>query len=131
MQLKTCDVLIGDVWFYTHRSDRPGSCSSSLNNIPLVPKLRLPLPWRHFVRLPRSTCDFVLTIVCIFTPSVCTTFEIISCFSEMTLRVLVFFIFLTEVSCQTSCLDLQLQTAWANHHLRRCFFQLFCIVNSS
>ena len=45
-----------------------------------------------------------LTEVYVFLPSLCTTFEgVLSRFSEMMLRVLVFFRCLTEVPRQTSC----------------------------
>ena len=69
---------------------------------------------------PRSTCDFAptyhgfvrsvflhaLTIVCVFMQSICKALEINGYFSEMMLRVLVFFTLWTEVPCQTSCPDL-------------------------
>ena len=43
-----------------------------------------------------------LTIVCVFVPSVCTTFEIrLHCFSKLMRRIRVFSAFLTEVPCQT------------------------------
>ena len=45
----------------------------------------------------------------------------------MTLRVLVFSSFLTEVPYQTSCPALPLQTAQANHYLRRCCFRHLCL----
>ena len=66
-----------------------------------------------------------LTMVCVLVPSICTIFEIISCFSEMMLHDLVFLTFLTEVPCQTSCPDLLFKTAQVNHHLRNCLFQRF------
>ena len=71
---------------------RVGSSGCSLNNIPLVPKLRLPLLRRHFVRFSRSTFDAVptyhgfvpaavflhaLTTVCVASSSICTTYEFI------------------------------------------------------
>ena len=40
---------------------RVGSSSCGLNNIPLVPKLRLPLLRRHFVVFLRYTCCYVPT----------------------------------------------------------------------
>ena len=43
---------------------RGGSSSCSLNNIPLVPKLRLPSLRRQFVGFPRCTCDVVTTFHC-------------------------------------------------------------------
>ena len=70
---------------------RVGSSNCRLNNIPLVPKLRLPLQRRKVVRFPRFICDFAptyhgwvgaavflhaLTIVCVLLPSACTTFEV-------------------------------------------------------
>ena len=36
-------------------------------------------------------------------------------------------LFLTEVPCQTSCPDLPLPITQANHLLRRCFVQRFCL----
>ena len=57
-----------------------------MNNIPMVPKLGLPLLRRHFVGVPKFTCDVVqtshgfvratlvlheLTTICIY--SICTT----------------------------------------------------------
>ena len=100
---------------------RHGPSCCSLHYIPLVSKCRMLLLWPHVVGFPRSTCDFVqtyngfvraavflhvLTMVCVSFRSICTTFEIIPCFSEMMLRVVVFCTFLTEVLCQTSCPDL-------------------------
>ena len=62
-----------------------------------------------------------LTTVSVLVPSLSTTVRIISCFSVMILRVLVFCTFLTDVPCQASCPDLPLQTASANHQLRLSF----------
>ena len=92
------------------RRCRVGSSSCSLNDIPRVPKVRLSLLRRHFVGFPTSICDVVstfhgfaraavflraLTIVCVCTPPICTTFTILlECFTEMMLRVLVFFLLL-------------------------------------
>ena len=70
---------------------RLGSCSHSLNNKPMVLKLRLPLLRRHRVGFPRLFCDGVPTVhgfaraVCCFVhlreltffPYFCTTFETI------------------------------------------------------
>ena len=90
---------------------------------------------RHFVvhlRLCPTFHGFVRAVVvlhartmfCVFITSLCTTFEtILSCFSDMMLRVLVFFTFLTAVP---SCPDMPLQNAQANHYLRRGFFQSLC-----
>ena len=119
---------------------RIGSSRSSKNKKPLVPEVRWPLLWRDCVGFPRFTCDFVptvhsfvraatllqaLKIVCVVFQSICTTFEIVSCFLEMMLCGLMILACSTEATCQTSCPEPPLQTANANHHLRRCFFQRF------
>ena len=104
--------------------DSVGSSNKSLNNIPLVPKKNAPaLGVPSFCRFPedhlRRCHGFVravvfmraLTVVCVFFPSICTTFDFF--FSEIMLRVLALITFLTEVPCQTSCPDAPLQTAWA------------------
>ena len=120
---------------------RGGSSSCSLNNIPLVPKLRLPSLRRQFVGFPRCTCDVVSTFHCFvrvgyliactfdslcFLSPVCTTFEIlIKCHPEMMLHGLMVSACLTEVPCQTSCPDPPLQTDSTNHHVRCCLSQRF------
>ena len=45
-----------------------------------------------------------------------------ACFSEMMLRVVVLFTFLSVVPCQTSSPVLPLRSSEGNHHLRRCMF---------
>ena len=72
-----------------------------------------------------------LATVCVVSTSICTTFKmILSCFSEMTLRVQVFFTFWTKVLCQTSCLDLPLHTAQANHFRAVVSFSVFCLFSA-
>ena len=82
---------------------RVGSHSCSLNNITLVPKLRLPLLRRHCVGFVRSTCDFVPT-------------------SYGFVRAAIFLHALVTV-----CVLVPLPTAQANHYLRISFFQRFCL----
>ena len=96
------------------RWHRVGSFSCSLNNIPLVTQLRLPLLWRHVEGFARSTCGlcptyggFVRAVVFLHA---LTTFENVLCFQEMMLLDMVFF-FNLQVSCWTSCTELPLKTA--------------------
>ena len=64
----------------------------------------------QLIKLERSV-DSLLGTVCVLVSSICTIFEIIlSCLSEMMLRVYVFCTLLTEAPCQTSGPGLPLQT---------------------
>ena len=96
------------------RWHRVGSSRCSLNNIPLVSKSFLPLLRRHvhgfsggplasvsqlaMVSYVRLFFLLVLTLLCVFFPSICTTFEVtLVCYSVMMFRILVRLSFLTDV----------------------------------
>ena len=117
------------------RCCRIGSSSCGFNNIPLVPKVRLPLLRLHRVGLPMSLWDFVPTVhgfvravislhvlskVSVFFPFICTAFEFfLLCLPDMMLCGI-----LTGESCWTSCPGSPMQTAHANHDVRFCMSQL-------
>ena len=113
------------------RRCRVGSSSCSLNNFPLVPKLRPPSLLRFFVVIPDSLATLPqLSMISCARLCSCTHLRLSASLSHVSAQPLkfVFGVFqkcLTEVPRQTSCPVVPLQTASANHNLRRCFFQRF------
>ena len=109
------------------RGYRVGSAGCSLNILPLISKLRLPLLWRHFVHFfCGSLCDLVPAFLCVVRATVFWHALTVICVLYHPSRMVSSVLF--EQRCSAVWYSvLQLQTTEATHYLFCRFCQRFLL----